>query len=104
MKYVIGIDALGHRIPMVFPEPVVHVFVVAALKKHGCVDFTAGFVHLVDNDWVVSDEISESTGLGPGDEDNLILNAFLKTGASGLELENVVAIIALQSGTYYRGD
>ena len=101
MKYVVGIDSLGHRIPVVFPDAVAHVFVVALLKAHRCADFTAGFVNLVDEDWVVSEEISESTGLGPGDEDHLILNAFLKTGASGLELENVLAFIALRSGAFH---
>ncbi len=100
MKYVIGRSYLtGIIVPVVFAENGIHKLFANALKKSGdrLEISSAGFVYKVGSNWEVSTDESDSLGIGPKPEDQVILTLFLDSGLTGLDLQNTLAFLAMQN-------
>lgn len=96
MKYVMAM-AGDIAIPIVFPEEVSHSAMVVGLRADQLVARSAGFVYLDYSSgmWIVSSQGSTSTGLGPHEEDQLILNMTLSSNCNSLDVNNVRAYAEL---------
>jgi hypothetical protein len=91
MKYIIALNVCEHFIPIVFDDSLVHAIVAKSLRVQKLSIKSAGFVYKHENGYAVSDDKSESMGIGPDKEyDEFILNAFLGEGWSGIDLNNLV--------------
>lgn len=101
MKYILGKHATtGYWVPVVFGDEMIHQLAALALKKSNPrVDLiSAGFVHFDQKEraWVVGSQQSDSLKLGPTPDDELVLNLFLGQGLAGLDLNNMIAFLAIQ--------
>lgn len=101
MKYLIAEaeKGVGWPIPIVFDETITHKHVAQAIRKDHLKTISAGFVvwRPKEKIWIVPNLQSESLKMGPGPDDLLILNLFLKEGLSGLNLMNMMAYARIQA-------
>jgi hypothetical protein len=90
MKYVIGTKGNGLYYPIVFPEEMSHDLVAESLRSIHAEVMSAGFVYKVVGRWKIAEQRSRSLDLGPGPKDEIILSLFLRTGAAGVSLMNLL--------------